>query len=143
MSYFYEGTPPSTQPDGSVFVTCIGQSQVDPRFSNDPGAIARGTGEVTVRLVLVAQAPTTTSGLYCVMVQDGTHVPFYAVSFPYSIDWSPQSTSHPAQVYVVQVGDTFNGIAAKFGLSPGQLASANPQVTDPNAIHAGDTLNIP
>jgi len=46
-------------------------------------------------------------------------------------------------VYVVQSGDTLAGIAGRFGLTLAQLLAANPQITNPNLIFAGQQINIP
>ncbi len=51
---------------------------------------------------------------------------------------SPQATT-----YQLQDGDTLSQIAADNGTTVEALLAANPQITDPNAIRAGDTLVIP
>jgi LysM repeat protein len=57
-------------------------------------------------------------------------------------------TDHPVPVppcvvtYVVRSGDTLSSIAAAHGLSLAALEAANPQVTDPSLIYAGEVLNI-
>ena len=45
--------------------------------------------------------------------------------------------------YVIKSGDTLSAIAARFGVSLAALLSVNPQITNPNAIIAGESLNIP
>ena len=45
--------------------------------------------------------------------------------------------------YIVQAGDTFATIAARYGLSVSQLWAANPQLTDINVIYIGQLLYIP
>jgi murein DD-endopeptidase MepM/ murein hydrolase activator NlpD len=45
-------------------------------------------------------------------------------------------------VYVVQSGDTLNGIASRFGVSVDDLLVTN-NISDPNTIHIGQTLIIP
>jgi LysM repeat protein len=45
--------------------------------------------------------------------------------------------------YTVVSGDTMSGIAAKYGISLGQLEGMNPQVTNPNLIGVGQVLNVP
>lgn len=45
--------------------------------------------------------------------------------------------------YLVQPGDTLSGIAASHGASLASVESANPQISDPNLIYAGETLQIP
>ncbi len=44
--------------------------------------------------------------------------------------------------YAVQPGDTLISVAARFGLSPSTLASAN-GLSDPNLVRSGTTLQIP
>ena len=45
--------------------------------------------------------------------------------------------------YEIQPGDTFSRIARHFGCSVAELRAANPDLSDTNAIFAGDTLAIP
>ena len=45
--------------------------------------------------------------------------------------------------YTIKLGDSLYGIAAEFGITYEQLLAANPQITDPNFIRAGDIINIP
>ena len=45
--------------------------------------------------------------------------------------------------YQIQSGDTLSQIAQQNGMSVDQLLAANPQITDPNMIFAGQALNIP
>ena len=47
-----------------------------------------------------------------------------------------------ARIYWVQPGDTFNRIAADFGIAPGVLKERNIQVVDVNRIKAGDRLAL-
>lgn len=54
------------------------------------------------------------------------------------VDTAPQLTAG----YVVNSGDTLSKIAGKFGISLRSLIQANPQLSDPDKIRAGQTLNI-
>lgn len=45
--------------------------------------------------------------------------------------------------YTVKAGDTLSKIASRNGLTLTQLLQANPQISDPNRIKVGDTLNLP
>jgi len=45
--------------------------------------------------------------------------------------------------YLVQPGDTLSGIAASHGVSLAAVESANPRISDPNLIYAGQTVEIP
>jgi hypothetical protein len=45
--------------------------------------------------------------------------------------------------YLIQPGDTLSGIAASHGVSLAAVESANPQVSDPGVIYAGQTVKIP
>jgi murein DD-endopeptidase MepM/ murein hydrolase activator NlpD len=45
--------------------------------------------------------------------------------------------------YLVQPGDTLSGIAASHSVSLAAVEAANPQLSDPNLIYAGQTVEIP
>jgi hypothetical protein len=45
--------------------------------------------------------------------------------------------------YVIQPGDTLSAIASRCGIPVAVLMRANPQITDPNRIAAGDAIVIP
>jgi LysM repeat protein len=44
--------------------------------------------------------------------------------------------------YVIQPGDTLNGIASRTGKNVADLMAMNPNITDPNIIQAGESLNL-
>src|SRR5262249_18508782 len=45
--------------------------------------------------------------------------------------------------YTVQPGDSMDAIARRFGISLSELEAANPQISNPNLIYAGEILHIP
>jgi LysM repeat protein len=45
------------------------------------------------------------------------------------------------QDYVVQPGDTVDGIAARFGMKPERIQQLNPEI-DPQALPSGQTLQL-
>jgi murein DD-endopeptidase MepM/ murein hydrolase activator NlpD len=45
--------------------------------------------------------------------------------------------------YTVKAGDTLSKIAAQNGLTLAQLLQANPQITNPDRISVGDSVNLP
>ncbi len=45
--------------------------------------------------------------------------------------------------YRVRSGDTLSGLAQRFGVSVAQMLKANPQITDPDRIRAGQSLTLP
>src|SRR5690348_11829051 len=45
--------------------------------------------------------------------------------------------------YTIKPGDTLSKIAARNGLTLAQVLQANPQITDPNRIKIGDSVNLP
>ena len=47
------------------------------------------------------------------------------------------------KTYTVKKGDSLSGIAQKFGISLQALLDANPQISDPSLIYAGQVLTIP
>jgi len=58
---------------------------------------------------------------------------------------APASTgsSSAGSNYTVKSGDSLSGIAAAHGVSLQALEAANPQITNPNLIYAGQTIKIP
>lgn len=54
-----------------------------------------------------------------------------------------EATTNTDQGYVVQPGDTLYSIARTFRVRMGDLLAANPQLTNPNVLVAGDSLLIP
>ena len=63
-----------------------------------------------------------------------------ATATAYAVRLIPTPT--PAGLYVVQPNDTLSGLAEDFGTTVEELMAAN-NLTDPNAIQAGQTLIIP
>lgn len=60
--------------------------------------------------------------------------------------WSPNGNPNPigAGEYEIQAGDTLSSIADRAGISDyNTIADANDNITDPDMIYAGDTINIP
>ena len=45
--------------------------------------------------------------------------------------------------YVVQTGETMSSIARRFGVTLQALLAANPDITDPAKVKAGQTILIP
>lgn len=57
---------------------------------------------------------------------------------------APTATPAPTQrVYIVQSGDTLNGIAARFGTTVDAILQANPSITDASVITVGQRIVIP
>lgn len=48
-----------------------------------------------------------------------------------------------AATYTVVTGDTLKIIASKYGITLNQLLALNPQITDPNNLNIGQTINVP
>ena len=57
------------------------------------------------------------------------------------------ATAGPAppgvSTYIVEPGDTLDGIALAFGTSTGQLLAANPEIADPDLLFVGQALRVP
>jgi spore coat assembly protein SafA len=60
---------------------------------------------------------------------------------------SPSTPSSPGKggggTVTVHSGDTLSGIAAQHGVSLSALEAANPQISNPNLIYAGQTIHLP
>jgi LysM repeat protein len=61
---------------------------------------------------------------------------------PVETDFIPE-TGDDEQIYTVQRGDTFTGIAVRFGTTPESLLARNPQVVDPALIYPGQQIVVP
>ena len=57
-------------------------------------------------------------------------------------DYAP-TISIPSQEYTVQRGDNLSTLAQKNNLSVRELLAANPQITNPDQLRTGETINIP
>ena len=53
------------------------------------------------------------------------------------------TASTASSSYTVKSGDTLSGIAAAYGVSLQSLIDANPQISNPNLIYPGQSINIP
>ncbi len=65
------------------------------------------------------------------------------VEIPGARDSFEHAPSSGGRTYRVQVGDSMAGIAARAGISLGELLAANPQVQNARLIFPGQELNIP
>lgn len=93
----------------------------------------RGTRRVVIALVAGALAAG------CVTVEpEPTPPPAPSIV----ADPTPVPAPTP-RIYVVRQGDLLGRIASRFGLTIGQLLTANPQITDPNLLRVGQELIIP
>lgn len=120
-------------------------------FSAQAGGVCGGTyiveaGETVESIA--ARCGTTASAIYA--ANPGIGSTLYAgqsLMVP-GINYASPATSTPTPVsysgtYVVQYGDTFYGIAVRFGLTVSQLWVANPQVGNINILYVGQVLYIP
>lgn len=55
---------------------------------------------------------------------------------------APAPAPAPSNTYVVRPGDSLSGIAASHGLTLAQIEALNPQITNPNMIYPGQTINL-
>lgn len=55
----------------------------------------------------------------------------------------PTSSSTTTGTYKVVAGDNLTSIAASFSTTVNNLLSLNPQISNPNLIHVGDTIKVP
>jgi RHS repeat-associated protein len=53
------------------------------------------------------------------------------------------TTSNGGSTITIQSGSTLSGIARQNGTTVAALVAANPQITNPNVIYAGASLNVP
>ena len=92
-----------------------------------------------VTTTVVVASPTPVSG-------NATAMPAAVVNYYNYYYYNYYYSNPPANnntTYIVQAGDTFAGIAARYGLSVSQLWAANPQLTDTNVLYIGQLIFIP
>mgnify|MGYP003808100061 CR=1 FL=1 len=91
---------------------------------------------------LANRAPTSTP---TTTTSSGSNLSWGGVSIPTSSSssggYSAPTTSFSS--YTIKPGDTLSGIAAKSGTTVSALMQANPGITNPNVIYAGNNLVIP
>ena len=57
---------------------------------------------------------------------------------------APTPAAAPSgSVYTIQSGDTLSALAKKYNTTVAELMKLNPQITNPNLIYAGKSLNLP
>ena len=88
------------------------------------------TPQTTVAQAAAYQAPAAPAAAYQAPAAPATSASVSA----------PAST---ASTYKIASDDTLSGIASKYGTTISALMAANPSITNPNLIYAGNTLNIP
>lgn len=66
---------------------------------------------------------------------------YYTYNYYNSYDYYPATTYSGS--YLVQPGDTFSGIAYRYGLTLHELWAANPYIWDINLLYVGQVLYIP
>jgi LysM repeat protein len=123
------GTPISGQAGG----VCGGTYVVDAGDTVDSIAARCGTSASAI----YAANPGISGTLYAgqVLILPGSNA---------SVPSTPIPTKAPSGTYyVVQPGDTFSGIASRYGLSLQQLWAANPYIQNINVLYVGQVLYIP
>lgn len=89
-------------------------------------------------LISPGSSPTAPIGAVSPTPSDGGASPSATVS----ASPTPQA-GETWQVYVIASGDSICRIASLFGVSYAQLMGANPEITNPAFIRAGDQIDIP
>jgi LysM repeat protein len=128
------GIPLGAQAGG----VCGGTYVVDAGDTVDSIAAMCGTSASAI----YAANPGVSGTLYAgqVLILPGSSAPVPSTPIPST----PIPTSAPSGTYyVVQPGDTFSGIASRYGLSVQQLWAANPQIWNINYIYPGQVIYIP
>ena len=112
--------------------TRVGLPQI-PRLALAAAAVALAAiGLFLLPAILFPSAPRATPS------------PSVPASAGASVSTAPTARPSPTPVvYTVQEGDTFSGIAAKYGVTIDALKKANPKVRNPDVIKPGDKLTIP
>ncbi len=152
---------PKTFAQGSVLILILLAFLVIP-VSAQAGGVCGGTYVVeqgqTVDTI-AAICGTTTSAIYA--ANPGISASLYAgqtLTVP-SINYNQSNNNNYSgyyiynnynyaavnsnSTYIVQYGDTFSGIASRFGVSIYALWAANPNIWDINILYAGQVIHLP
>lgn len=93
--------------------------------------------------------PNTSPGTFAQDVQGSAYPDRYDEHFQEAVEQYDRLTGAPAPApdsatsYTVKPGDTLSGIDQEFGVSEDAVLAANPSITDPNTIYAGEVIAIP
>ena len=113
--------------DGGYFVYIVARGDtlkgLATRFDTTVDALLAGNPEIT-------NANTIYEGQWIKVYVDSTPPP-------------PPPPPPAGQTYYVQKGDTLRNIASRMSTTVDVLLKANPQITNPNLIYVGQTLNVP
>jgi LysM repeat protein len=120
-------------------------------FSAQAGGVCGGTYIVEAGETIdsiAARCGTTVAAIYA--ANPGIGSTLYAgqslmvpgIHYATAVTPTPTPVSYSG-TYTVQYGDTFSGIASRFGVTVSQLWAANPQVWNINVLYVGQVLYIP
>jgi len=120
-------TPPPQAPSGAAGVSYQPQQQISPEMQQQLSAAGYSYTPY--------QAPSGVSGI-------SSHTGLLG-GVSAGLGLPAATTTDQEETMEIPQGSTLSGIAQQRGLSLQQLLAANPQITDPNRIQAGASLNIP
>lgn len=122
------GLPPSSVVD-------IGIGPVDSEYEVVDTELTSSSGTLTTQVTLPG---SMTPGQRWVVVVETADDVIVSNAFTVTADGGGSG-----RTYTVQPGDTLYRIAVRNGLTVDQLVAANPGITNPNLIYAGQVLTIP
>lgn len=118
-------TPPAAEPAATMV------AELTPTSETATPEVVTATIEPTpIPTAVVAAAATDTPAV-------GTG------AAPISVNCEANPGVDLGSTYIVGACDWLSRIARKLGVDYNDLLAANPQITDPNVIHAGQILNVP
>jgi len=102
------------------------------------------SGALTVGQVITVSGSTNTTPSTPVPTSttSSTTVNNYYTTNNYYNNVPVRSTTYNGN-YIVQYGDTFSGIASRYGISVGALWAANPSIQNINLLYVGQVIYIP
>ncbi|MFN2228258.1 MAG: LysM peptidoglycan-binding domain-containing protein [Anaerolineae bacterium] len=151
-----QATPtPTSTPTGTTttYVVQPGDTltRIAQRFGTTVQAILAANPQITnPNLIYVGQVIEIPGGQAVTPTPTPTTTPVTPTPTPTPTTTTPTPTPTPTSTpsgttttYVVQPGDTLTRIAQRFGTTVQALLAANPQITNPNLIYAGQVIEIP
>lgn len=112
-------------------------------FRATPEIVARditdGQGQLEIEVTIPNSAQRNQPWVVTVETVDLPRIRASSSIFTVTQTRTPQA----ATTYIVQAGDMLIDVAARFGISTQALLAANPEITNPNTLTAGQRLRIP
>lgn len=114
----------------------VGAGIVDSGPEVSQSIVTDANGSFTTQLTIPASASAVQN--WSIFASQGKGNKLVTIQVPFKVTGPTTAT-----VYIVQPGDTMSAIAYRYNVTLRALISANPQISDPNLIYPGQTIQVP